>query len=256
MKKCKSLILAAYSVLALSLSANAQSSFNLKTVYKDENVTFRELNDSTWLGSGNVMSSESMYLIEGKDKAVLTHVHPDHAGAVGCFDEVWIGPGDTVNISRDMPDYKGEVKYFRNRDIIDLGGRSLEVYFTPGHTPGSVTFLEKGTEYGYCGDSFGTGQGFKNAGILIFCEDLGTIINTCSESYRYFRDNGYRKLYCGHFYGDNFVTEERIRFVEEAVTRLKNGELEVSPYEGVFNLNRKAVYNGYKMRFVGSAEQP
>lgn len=88
MKKCKSLILAAYSVLALSLSANAQSSFNLKTVYKDENVTFRELNDSTWLGSGNVMSSESMYLIEGKDKAVLTHVHPDHAGAVGCFDEV------------------------------------------------------------------------------------------------------------------------------------------------------------------------
>lgn len=104
-----------------------------------------------------------------------------------------------------MPDYKGEVKYLRNRDIIDLGGRSLEVYFTPGHTPGSVTFLEKGTEYGYC----------------------------------------------GHFYGSNFVTEERIRFVEKAVSRLKNGELEVTPFDGVFNLNRMALCDGYKIRFVG-----
>ena len=44
---------------------------DLETVYKDENVTFRKMDDHTWVGSGNMMSSETMYIVEGKKKAVL-----------------------------------------------------------------------------------------------------------------------------------------------------------------------------------------
>lgn len=139
----------------------------LETVYKDENVTFRKMDDHIWVGSGNVMSSETMYIVEGRRKAVLidagtfipgldkivaqitrkpvtlilTHVHPDHAGAVGCFDEVWINPADTVFIPAFMPDYKGTVKFLEHGQLFKLGGRTLETYFTPGHTPGSTTFL-------------------------------------------------------------------------------------------------------------------
>lgn len=42
-----------------------------ETVYKDENVTFRKIDDNTWIGSGNVMSSESLYLLAGNNSAVL-----------------------------------------------------------------------------------------------------------------------------------------------------------------------------------------
>ena len=97
---------------------------NFETVYKDDNVTFRKIDNNTWLGTGNLEPLESLYLIGGTEKAVLidagtripnldkiagqiagkpvtlllTHVHPDHAGSVNCFDKVWISAGDTVNI--------------------------------------------------------------------------------------------------------------------------------------------------------------
>ena len=180
----KKTIILAIAAAVICLTATAQPLQNLKTVYKDANVTFRKLDKHTWIGSGNVMSSETMYIIEGKDKAVLidagttipnldrivakitkkpvtlilTHVHPDHAGAAGCFDEVWINPADTVFVPTFMPDYKDTIKYLENGQLIDLGGRVLETYFTPGHTPGSTTFLEVGTEIGYSGDSFGNGN--------------------------------------------------------------------------------------------------
>ena len=191
-----------------------------ETVYKDENVTFRKLGNKTWLGTGNVMSNESLYLFEGEELSLLidagttipkldsivstitekpvilalTHVHPDHAGAVGCFDEVWINAADTVNIPKFMPDYKGEIRFMGNGHTFDLGGRKIEVLETPGHTPGSVTFLEKGSNIGYCGDAFGTA-----GGILVFT-DLDKIIETCRTTYSFLKENGYDTLYCGHFY--------------------------------------------------------
>lgn len=170
---------------SISFSQVKNTLDNYETVYKDSNVTFRKLDKNTWLGSGNVMSSESMYLIEGKKRAilidagttipnlhevvakitakpvtlVLTHVHPDHAGAVNCFGEVWISPGDTVNMPEFMPDYGGKVNYLTDGQKFKLGGRTIEAFFTPGHTPGSVTFLETDTDRGFCGDAFGTGSG-------------------------------------------------------------------------------------------------
>lgn len=43
----------------------------METVYKDDNVTFRKIDNNTWLGTGNVESFESLYLIRGTEKAVL-----------------------------------------------------------------------------------------------------------------------------------------------------------------------------------------
>jgi glyoxylase-like metal-dependent hydrolase (beta-lactamase superfamily II) len=58
-----------------------------------------------------------------------------------------------------MPDYGGKVNYLTDGQKFKLGGRTIEAFFTPGHTPGSVTFLETGTDRGFCGDAFGTGSG-------------------------------------------------------------------------------------------------
>ena len=118
-------ILFAFLALSLCICSCAQETKNqaeldLPEVYRDENIVFWKLDDHTWIGSGNRVSSETLYLIEGKDKAVLldagthipdldkivagitekpvslllTHGHGDHAGAAGCFDELWINNAD------------------------------------------------------------------------------------------------------------------------------------------------------------------
>ncbi len=141
-----------------------------KPIFKNEDVIFHQIDDHTWVGTGHLMYNESLYLVEGKDKAVLidvgttikdldkiiasitkkpvmlvaTHVHPDHTGsAVKYFPEIYINPADTLGIPQMMPDYKGKVKFLKDGEIIDLGGRKLEVVFTPAHTPGSTTFIDK-----------------------------------------------------------------------------------------------------------------
>jgi len=39
--------------------------------FQSDDVVFRQIDEHTWLGSGHLMASESLYLVEGNDKAVL-----------------------------------------------------------------------------------------------------------------------------------------------------------------------------------------
>jgi len=91
------------------------------------------------------MSNESLYLVEGNDKAVLidagtriadldkavasitkkpitlvaTHAHPDHTGsAINYFPELYINPGDAR--ASFMADYKGKIRDLKDGEVIDL----------------------------------------------------------------------------------------------------------------------------------------
>jgi len=201
-----------------------------KEVFKNDDVVFRQIDDHTWVGSGHQMANESLYLVEGSNKAILidagtkitdldkivaaitkipvtlvaTHVHPDHTGsAVNYFPAIYINPADTVGIPQMMPDYKGEVKYLKDGEIIDLGGRTLEVVFTPAHTPGSTTFIDKNAGYGFSGDSFGSGN-------LLLSTDFSTLIATCEKTGKIMDKYGIKCLYPGHYFGKNAETRQRI----------------------------------------------
>ena len=80
--------------------------FEGEEVFKNEDVVFHKIDNHTWVGTGHLSANESIYLIEGNEKAVLldaasritdldiivdsitdkpvtlmlTHVHPDHVG--------------------------------------------------------------------------------------------------------------------------------------------------------------------------------
>ena len=141
-----------------------------KEVLRNEDVIFHQIDEHTWFGTGHLMANESLYLVEGETKAILidagtkikdldklvasitdkpvtlvaTHVHPDHTGsAIDYFPEIYINPADTIGIPEFMPNYKGKVCFLEDGEILDLGGRILEIVFTPGHTPGSTTFVDK-----------------------------------------------------------------------------------------------------------------
>ena len=40
-------------------------------VYEGPDVVFRQIDDRLWVGSGHVMASETLYIVEGDDRAVL-----------------------------------------------------------------------------------------------------------------------------------------------------------------------------------------
>jgi len=103
---------------------------------------------------------------EGKRLAavLLTHAHLDHAGSAGtfagdspvyvhaddrsAFDDYarWGGSGET-----DL-DRVRDLRTFVEGDRFDLGGYSIEVWHTPGHTPGSSCFRVTGEVVLFSGD--------------------------------------------------------------------------------------------------------
>jgi hydroxyacylglutathione hydrolase len=215
----------------LGIAVYAQESgLNGKEVFKNDDVVFHQIDQHTWVGTGNKMYNESLYLVEGTDKAVLidagtsikdldrivavitgkpimliaTHIHPDHTGSsVDCFPEIFINPADTVLIPQFMQGYKGKVKYLKDGEEIDLGGRKLEVVFTPAHTPGSTTFIDKDAGYGFSGDSFGSGN-------LLLSLDFSTLMATCGKMSAIMQKYGVKSLYPGHYYGNNSETKQRV----------------------------------------------
>jgi glyoxylase-like metal-dependent hydrolase (beta-lactamase superfamily II) len=215
-------------------------------VYRDEDIVIRQIDEHTWVGNGHLLYNESVYLIEGEERALLidagtympkldriaamltdkpvmlalTHLHGDHAGAVDCFPEIWMNPNDTVLIPNPNP-YKGKINYLADGEIIDLGGRQIEVMYTPAHTSGSTTFFDKEHHYGFSGDAFGS------TNLLLFGGTFKQLIATTSRTAAYMQKHGIEKLFPGHYQG-NPETLQRIldekKMSEEVLSGKRTGE--------------------------------
>jgi len=274
----KKLVLTTVILMIFCLSTFAQmpeTQIGGKEVFKNDDVVFHQIDDHTWVGTGHVMYNESVYLVEGNNKAVLidagtnikdldkivasitkkpltlvaTHVHPDHTGAsIVVFPEIFINQADTVNIPQFMPDYKGKVKYLKDGQIFDLGGRSLEVVFTPAHTPGSTTFIDKTAGYGFSGDSFGSGN-------LLLTGDFSTLLATCRKMSAIMEKSGIKSLYPGHYFGANVETKQRVDDEASISRDVLSGKLKgtenpngmlglnllINKYGVLINYNEKAI---------------
>lgn len=199
-----------------------------EVVARNDDVVFRRIDAHTWIGTGKLTANESLYLVEGENKALLidagtkiadldkivasitkkpvmlvaTHAHPDHTGsAINYFPELYINAGDAG--SQFVAHYKGTVKRLTDGETIDLGGRKLLVVFTPAHTPGSTTFIDPAAGYGFSGDSFGSGN------LLLFGK-FSTLIETCRKMSAAMEKHGIKFLYPGHFMGKNMETKQRV----------------------------------------------
>jgi glyoxylase-like metal-dependent hydrolase (beta-lactamase superfamily II) len=111
---------------------------------------------------------------------LITHAHEDHLGGGVWFPEVYVHPADfrTAKLyfnpivkmgflhmqnskrkSHAIPyratfqrDYRPKLLPVNEGDTFDLGGRTIETYLTPGHSPGSLTFRDTETGALFVGD--------------------------------------------------------------------------------------------------------
>lgn len=79
---------------------------------------------------------------------VLSHGHYDHAFYLNKYQDVWMNTKDEFLLKKGMLGFPPVepcpiIHGLEAGDVIDLGGRELEVFHIPGHTPGSILLLDR-----------------------------------------------------------------------------------------------------------------
>ena len=118
-------------------------------------------------------------------------------------------------------------------DTIELGGRTLEVIHTPGHSPGSICLLDKKNRIIFTGDTFFPGPLYAYPEDVDI-EDYITSIDTLKE-----RLDEYDYLCSGH--NDPWVKSEVIPRVAEAFREILAGRGEYNEDQGV----RRYYFDGF-----------
>jgi len=142
------------------------------------NGSERSLLIDTGLGICNIYD-EVIKLTDRRVTAVATHIHWDHIGGHKDFsdffaheDELnWLNGKFPLSIEQikdmvvdrcDLPQgynvdnykfFQGmPTRVLKDNDVIDIGGRTLKVLHTPGHSPGHMCFYEQERGYLFTGD--------------------------------------------------------------------------------------------------------
>ncbi len=157
-------------------------------------------------------------------ECILTHNHVDHAGAVGQFDTFYMNKADLGNnyhqdlLVRNVYGYpyslttvmqgygygaqnigdnmapNQQVYYLNDGDVIDLGGRQVTYYWTPGHTMGSAVLIDSKTKYMFTGDIANPVQ----MNYWLESTDLDTWADTLKRIQGFLKDGTAVKAFNGH----------------------------------------------------------
>lgn len=214
-------------------------------VFKNNDLSITKLEKNMWVVETS--DKTTMYIIEGSKQAMLidtgtkcerldsvvklitkkpllvmvTHIHPDHAGNIKYFDQIYFHPGDTVLMRTMNVAYNGKINLVKDGEKFDLGGTTIEVIFTPGHTPGSIVLLDRKTGNCYSGDAFGSGQVWMQLEPHV---SMAIYAQSCL-SMEALMDKGITKIYCGHYpYKKRVFDKTYITEMRQLAEELSNGK--------------------------------
>jgi hydroxyacylglutathione hydrolase len=90
-------------------------------------------------GNPEVIIEKAKELNIRPEKILLTHAHHDHAGGLELLDKIYSCP-TWIDEKEPRPSGSRDLRFLKDGEIIKLGGLSIEVFFTPGHTAGGVSY--------------------------------------------------------------------------------------------------------------------
>lgn len=140
-----------------------------------------QLNSHTWRFEDGFVR---FFLLEGDEKAVLidsgvnspdaysiaqtltnlplilmnTHGDGDHVSGTGAFAEIHMHASDYIACQVEKRFPNTSLVKISDGDVIDLGKRQIKVIHIPGHTEGSLAFLDVNERVLYAGDSVQKGH--------------------------------------------------------------------------------------------------
>lgn len=158
--------------------------FTFSPLQENTYVVYNELRECCIIDPGCYFGNERNELKEyiqeeGLDPKYLlnTHCHLDHVFGNKFVHETWgltlhlheieklvleYAPTSGLKWGLPFDNYKGDLIYLREGDTIRLGEDSLNILFTPGHSPGSISY--------YCSK-----QGFILSGDVLFRKSVGRV---------------------------------------------------------------------------------
>ena len=127
-------------------------------------------------------------------------------------------------------------------DVIDLGGRELEVYEMPGHTKGSIVLLDRKDKICYSGDSI-----IENLWLFLEESEMPeTYLNSLKHIREVLNDAGVEKIYNGHFSYEP-IPVSMLDTMVEAMELIVAGKLEGIEVENHAGKGLEYSYNGWKV---------
>lgn len=94
---------------------------------------------------------------------LLTHGDGDHIGNLHAFDTAYCNENDHAAVLSHEPCRNVRLLPLSEGDVFDIGGRSLKVLSTPGHTAGSVCLLDEENRILFAGDTVSYGPSLCTA---------------------------------------------------------------------------------------------
>lgn len=168
-------------------------------------------------------------------EVAITHGHVDHVGGLKEFGSCWISEKDVSMLPKGI-----EARIIKEGDTLSCGGYTFEVIEIPGHTEGSVVFLDKKKKIMIGGDSIQPGPIFMFGDVKKF-DDYIASMEKLDKLSKYIKT-----IYPAH--NASVVGPEYIRYGIEDAKSFKDGKLtaqEIPMFGGV-----KKVYKGENVSFL------
>ena len=164
------------------------------------------------------------------DLALVTHLHTDHYDGIrtlcrmGMVRKLCIYEGYKVREEQILAECalkREDIVYVTAGDVIDLGGRRLEVYEMPGHTKGSIVLVDRDAKICFSGDSI-----IENLWLFLEeSEEPAVYLESLKRIREVLISAGIEKIYNGHFSYEP-INVKKLDDMVEAMELILAGKLE------------------------------